>query len=169
MIRAYSSYPEFRPAGIFLDCKSVFIHSTDSKLDSQIDRRSDPESAEKSANQKEFRVFTLIHSLNRGECMQELILIRSSADSRLSRNSCQEKLRLSRNSFVSRYFHPWNSYCHHYCIASLDENITRATDSVLGSCVILRNSAVAGNRPESPAGIYINTGGLEGVRYGYII
>ena len=41
---------------------------------------------------------------------------------------------------------------------------TRATDSVLGSCVILRNSAVAGNRPESPAGIYINPGGLEGVR-----
>ena len=41
---------------------------------------------------------------------------------------------------------------------------TRATDSVFGSCVILRNSAVAGNRPESPAGIYINPGGLEGVR-----
>ena len=30
--------------------------------------------------------------------------------------------------------------------------------------MILRNSAVAGNRPESPAGIYINPGGLEGVR-----
>ena len=41
---------------------------------------------------------------------------------------------------------------------------TRATDSVFGSCVILRNSAVVGNRPESPAGIYINPGGLEGVR-----
>ena len=41
---------------------------------------------------------------------------------------------------------------------------TRATDSVFGSCVILRNSAVAGNRPESPAGIYLNPGGLEGVR-----
>ena len=41
---------------------------------------------------------------------------------------------------------------------------TRATDSVFGSCMILRNSAVAGNRPESPAGIYINTEGLEGVR-----
>ena len=41
---------------------------------------------------------------------------------------------------------------------------TRATDSVFGSCVILRNSAVAGNRPESPAGIYINPEGLEGVR-----
>ena len=41
---------------------------------------------------------------------------------------------------------------------------TRATDSVFGSCVILRNSAVAGNRPESPAGIYINPGGLEGFR-----
>ena len=41
---------------------------------------------------------------------------------------------------------------------------TRATDSVSGSCVILRNSAVVGNRPESPAGIYINPGGLEGVR-----
>ena len=37
-------------------------------------------------------------------------------------------------------------------------------DSVFGSCVILRNSAVAGNRPESPAGIYIYPGGLEGVR-----
>ena len=30
--------------------------------------------------------------------------------------------------------------------------------------MILRNSAVAGNRPESPAGIYINSEGLEGVR-----
>ena len=30
--------------------------------------------------------------------------------------------------------------------------------------MILRNSAVAGNRPESPAWIYINPGGLEGVR-----
>ena len=41
---------------------------------------------------------------------------------------------------------------------------TRATGSVFGSCVILRNSAVAGNRPESPAGIDINPGRLEGVR-----
>ena len=32
------------------------------------------------------------------------------------------------------------------------------------SCVILRNSAAVGNRPESPAGMYINPGGLEGVR-----
>ena len=43
---------------------------------------------------------------------------------------------------------------------------TRATDSVFGSCMILRNSAVAGNRPESPAGIYINPGGLEGSGFG---
>eukprot|EP01043_Picozoa_sp_COSAG02_P087290 COSAG02_NODE_24589_length_683_cov_1.101027_2_plen_84_part_00 len=54
--------------------KSAFIHSAGSMLDSQIDRGSDPESAEKSANHQRFPVFTLwIHSLDRGESMQELI------------------------------------------------------------------------------------------------
>ena len=38
------------------------------------------------------------------------------------------------------------------------------TSIVFRSCIILRNSVVAGNRTESPAGIYIIPGGLEGVR-----
>ena len=68
-------------SGNFPDYKSAFIRSPDSILDSQIDRGPDPESAEKLANHQEFPVFTLrIHSLNHGECIQELILIRSSAD-----------------------------------------------------------------------------------------
>ena len=59
------------------DYKSAFIRSADSVLDSQIVRGSDPESAEKSVNHQEFRVFTLrIHSVDRGESMQELILVR---------------------------------------------------------------------------------------------
>ena len=69
------------------DCKSAFIHSADSVLDSQIVRGSDPESAEKSVNHQEFRVFTLrIHSVDRGESMQELILIRAELSARAGRS-----------------------------------------------------------------------------------
>ena len=60
---------------IFPDYKSAFIRSAYSVLSSQIDRGSDPESSEKSANHQGFRLFTLrIHSLDRGESMQELVL-----------------------------------------------------------------------------------------------
>ena len=84
---AESDDSEVGGSPIFPDYKSAFIRSADSILDSQIDRGSDPESAENSANHQRIPVFTLrIHSLDRGEFMQELILIHAELSARVGRS-----------------------------------------------------------------------------------